>query len=176
MGYRSQSDRKLCAVAYMLLVYALKNEGVFNALPEFGYRADGKPFLSNYPDICFSISHCRDVAACIISDVEVGVDVERVNEYDDELARAVCNDDEYRWIAGSPDSDIRARTFTGLWTRKESVAKWRGTGLACDPREILRGELPDMPDKGFHIASLYYQPGNFCISVCRNNNIMETGL
>ena len=40
-------------------------------------------------------------------------------------------------VTGSPDPEIRAKKFTELWTRKESVVKWLGTGLNCDLKEIL---------------------------------------
>ncbi len=170
MQYRLISDRKLCAVAYVVLVHALKNEGLFHSLPEFGYGDGGKPFLENYPDIHFNFSHCRDVAVCCLSDEEVGVDVENVFAFDEELARAICNDDEYRWIGSFPEPGERAKNLTKLWTRKESVVKWRGTGLNCDPREILRNGFSDTPDDDFHISSFYNQSGNFYVSACTNRH------
>ena len=71
MSYHLQSDRKLCALAYLMVVYALKNEGLFNDLPNFGYHAEGKPFLSDYPDIYFRLSHCSGVVACLLSDMKL---------------------------------------------------------------------------------------------------------
>lgn len=170
MSYRFPSDRKRCAMAYLLLVNALKNEGFFYALPEFGYDGYGKPFLSNYPDIYFNVSHCHDVVACFLSDKEVGVDVERVCKYDDDLARAICSDNEYRWISGFSDPDIRAKKFTELWTRKESLVKCHGIGLNCDLKNIFTGDCPDMTCRDFHISSFYDQTGDFYISTCRTNN------
>jgi len=169
MVYRLPSDRKLCALAYLILVYALKKEGVFYALPEFGYRTEGKPFLSNYQDIYFNLSHCRNVVVCILSDREVGVDVETVFPYDDALAKAVCSDPEYLRVSWSSDPNIQAKNFTELWTRKESVVKWRGTGLNCDPREILQDNSPDIPGQGYQISSHYIKTGDFYISICRNS-------
>lgn len=169
MSYRFASDRKLCALAYVVLVYALKNEGLFTTLPKFGYRADGKPFLTNYPGIHFNVSHSRDVVVCLLSDREVGVDVEKTGEYDDELARAVCNDREYRWVNGIPDPQIKAKNFTLLWTRKESLVKCFGTGLTTDLKELLNGQSPDHPRGDLQISSLYHPEGNFYISVCRNS-------
>lgn len=165
--YRFASDRKLCAIAYLMVVYALKKEGVFNTMPEFGYNVYGKPYLSNYADIYFNLSHCNEVVACILSDSEVGVDVEKVFKYDDDLARAICNGKEYQSIAGITDPDIKARKFTELWTMKESLVKWRGTGLDGDPREILPVGYPELPDESFQISSTYDEKGDFCISVCK---------
>jgi len=169
MGYRFPSDRKLCATAYLMVVYALINEGLYKGLPEFGYRADGKPFLSNYPGIYFNLSHCQDVVVCALSGSEVGVDVEKVMDYDDELVRATCNDDEYRWVTVSPDPRIRAKRFTELWTQKESVVKWRGTGLNCDQKEILNFCLPGDLDVNLCTTSHYSCEGNYYISLTKNN-------
>ncbi len=167
MRYHFLHDRKLCALTYLLLVHALKTEGYFYSLPEFGYCTDGKPFLSNYPDIHFNLSHCQDVAVCLISEVEVGVDVEKVDQYDDKMARAICNDVEYLWVTRSSDPKTRAKSFTKLWTRKESVVKWRGTGLNCDPREIILDCSTESSSAGFQITSHYVEDGDFYISVCR---------
>ena len=169
MGYRFPSDRKLCATAYLMVVYALINEGLYKGLPEFGYHADGKPFLSNYPGIYFNLSHCQDVVVCALSGSEVGVDVEKVMDYDDELVRATCNDDEYRWVTVSPDPRIRAKRFTELWTQKESVVKWRGTGLNCDQKEILNFCLPGDLDVNLCTTSHYSCEGNYYISLTKNN-------
>ncbi|HBL77656.1 MAG TPA: hypothetical protein DD458_20690 [Prolixibacteraceae bacterium] len=169
MSYRYPSDRKLSAVAYLLLVYALKNEGLFKDLPEFGYHSNGKPFLVNYPDSYFNISHCRDAVVCFLSDREVGVDIETVGEYDDELATAICNDEEYQWVTASSDLTQRARRFTMLWTQKESIVKWLGTGIDCDPREIKTGNLPYTQNLDFQLITDYHPVENFYISVCKRN-------
>jgi 4'-phosphopantetheinyl transferase len=169
MGYRFPSDRKLCATAYLMVVYALINEGLYKGLPEFGYRACGKPFLSNYPGIYFNLSHCQDIVVCALSGSEVGVDVEKVSDYDDDLARAICNDDEYRQVTVSQDPEKRAKKFTELWTRKESIGKWHGTGLDCDPKEILNFCLPGDVDINPRTTSLYSCEGNYYISLTKNN-------
>jgi len=167
MSFRYSADRKLSASAYLLLVYGLKNEGVFHALPEFCYSPEGKPFLTNYPSVYFNLSHCHDAVICCISDSEVGVDIETVGQYDDELSKAICNDEEYQWVTASSDMVQRAKRFTSLWTQKESIVKWRGTGIDCDPREIRTGTLPDIQNLDFQIVSVYYPVENFYISVCK---------
>lgn len=169
MSYRHLFDRKLSAVAYLVLVYALKNEGYLKALPEFDYHTNGKPFLANYPDIYFNISHSRKAVACILSDSEVGVDIEIVGEYDDELATAICNDEEYQWVTASSDLTQRARKFTELWTQKESIVKWRGTGIDCDPREINTGNFSYNQNIDFQLITDYYPVENFYLSVCKRN-------
>ena len=55
---------------------------------------------------------------------------------------------------------LRAKNFTEVWTRKESVVKWLGTGLTCGPRKILPDDSQGIPDKSFQISSLYVQAGD----------------
>ena len=166
MSYKFLPDRKSSALVYLMLVYALKNEGFFKTLPEFGYPADGKPYLTNYPGLFFNLSHCRDAAACLLSDREVGVDVEKVGEYDDGLARAICNEPEYQWVTSFSDPGKRAKRVTALWTRKESLVKWLGMGLEKDPREIPSGILSGVHHDDCHISTRFYRSGNFYLSAC----------
>lgn len=166
MSYRYSADRKLSASVYLILVYALKNEGLFHSLPEFGYNPGGKPFLTNYKGIYFNLSHCQDAVVCCISDSEVGIDIETVGEYDDELAAAICNNEEYQWVTASSDTVQRAKRFTSLWTQKECIVKCSGTGIDRDPKEILTGYSADNQKEGLQIFSVYYPAENIYISVC----------
>jgi len=45
-AYRSSYERKLCAHVYLIFVYALKNVGPYQALPEIDYTSEKNPFLS----------------------------------------------------------------------------------------------------------------------------------
>jgi 4'-phosphopantetheinyl transferase len=171
MSYRRISDRKLCASAYLLLVYALKYERLFNALPEFGYGANGKPFLFNYSNVHFNLSHCQGAVACILSDKEVGIDIEQVSEYDDELAQTICNEQEYLWVIENSDLFIRAQRFTKLWTIKESILKWRGSGIDGDVKKILNGKIPanNFTCNENRVETHFDIENKLCIAVCTNN-------
>lgn len=131
MAYAGIRDRKLCAAAYVLLVYALKKEGLFTGMPVFEYGPSQKPFLANYPGIHFNISHCEGAVVCAVSSQPVGIDIEKVGEYDDRMARYICNEREYSWVTGVPG--MEALRFTEMWTRKESNVKCMGTGINDHP-------------------------------------------
>ena len=142
MRYRFSSDRKLCAVAYLLLVYGLKKEGLFTALPQFSYgdsadagtASGSKPALSNYPDIFFNLSHCKGAAVCAISNKPVGIDIERVEAYEESLAKQICNAPQYDWVNELPAEN--AYRLTEIWAKKESVVKCTGVGLEEDLHAI----------------------------------------
>lgn len=115
------------AVSYLLLVKALKDLALFNGMPRFEYNEYGKPFLQNYPGLFFSLSHCKNGIACVLSDKNVGIDIEAVERKTDErLIRYACCDRECREIFSSSDP---AQTFMEYWTKKEALVKYLGTGI-----------------------------------------------
>lgn len=84
----------------------------------------------------FNLSHCREAVICVTNDSPVGVDIECVSAYDEEVARYAMNADELEQIHCSPRPDV---AFTRLWTRKEAVLKCSGQGLVSQTelRNIL---------------------------------------
>lgn len=77
----------------------------------------GKPcFAQGYPH--FNFSNSREYAACAVSDVPVGVDIEVEREVSD----AVMN----RFLGGARGSK---RERTAIWTRYESMGKCTGEGI-----------------------------------------------
>lgn len=119
-------DRLQNVLAYRLLVKALKEEFDLRTVPEFSLLENGKPYFKEYPDIHFNISHCSRAVACAVSTRPVGIDVECINPFDEELASYVLNEEEYDTIIKSGRPDIE---FTILWTCKESLCKFSGRGL-----------------------------------------------
>ena len=132
MSYTRWIDRKLCAAGYVLLVYALKREDLFTELPILGYGPFNKPFLINYPGIHFNLSHCDHAVVCALYSSPVGIDIEKVAGYDEDLARYICNQSEYEWVTRIPE--LKSRRLMEMWTRKESGVKLRGTGIDREPR------------------------------------------
>lgn len=101
--------------------------GIDIAKQEFAYTEYGKPYLLNFPDVYFNISHSGEYVACAVSDEPVGVDIQKIGEYNSDVAKRVCNEKELKQIEDSLD---KASEFTKLWTQKETVLKMYGTGIA----------------------------------------------
>lgn len=125
-AYRQKLDQKLSVLGYVLLNYGLKNEYGISEKLRFCYSAKGKPYLSDYPQIHFNLSHCKNGVICAIHTSDVGVDIETVAAYDGQLAEYVCNEQELKLIN---KSDNKALAFTKIWTKKESLMKKTGAGL-----------------------------------------------
>ncbi|MBO4589151.1 MAG: 4'-phosphopantetheinyl transferase superfamily protein [Bacteroidales bacterium] len=123
----SNSSRKIeTAATYSLLVEMLQSNGLLKELPSIEYAENGKPFLTNYPDLHFNLSHCRLYVAVAIHRSPVGVDIECRRKVTPALIRRVCSDDEQLSISLSKDPDME---FLRLWTRKEAYLKYTGTGI-----------------------------------------------
>jgi len=83
-----------------------------------------KPFLAG-EEYHFSISHCRNYAAVIISkDHRVGVDIEMINEKIDKIIHKFLSVKEQLLLENS----LVNKTATLLWSAKESVFKWFAGG------------------------------------------------
>lgn len=134
LSYKHHKGKIRNALAYLLLIKALREEGIFKELPEFYYNKNKKPFLKNYQGWHFNISHCKTAVCCVLSRYEVGIDIEEVKEYKESLATYICNEEELHTIH---HSDNQANDFYKLWTRKEAVFKLIGTGITKDIKNIM---------------------------------------
>ena len=87
----------------------------------------GKPYFTSVP-LCFSISHSGNLCAVAISNENIGIDVEFIDEKRniDAVARRFFKEDENLTLK----DDTSRKKFFRLWTRKEAYAKFTGKGLA----------------------------------------------
>lgn len=104
-----------------------KTFGIDIAKQEFAYTEYGKPYLLNFPNVHFNISHSGEYVACAVSDKPIGVDIQKIGKYNSDVAKRVCNEKELVQIENSLN---KASEFIKLWTQKEAVLKMHGTGIA----------------------------------------------
>ena len=120
--------------------------------PDFPYEliriADTrKPFLPD-EQFHFSISHCGDFAAAIVSkDRRVGIDIEIPTEKIGKIADKFIGIKEKELFkvqfpaSGLPSGQASSRLLTLLWSAKESVFKWYGDGGVDFRENILLQKL-----------------------------------
>ena len=112
----------------------------------FVYNEHDKPFMQNalgerIEGVDFSISHCKNAIAVVLSDRPVGVDVESFRHAEEPLLKRTMNPEEQAEVRNAADP---AEAFTRLWTRKEALLKLRGTGLVDDLHSVLLPN-PELP-------------------------------
>lgn len=137
--FRKAIDRTNCVLGYLLLQYGLyQNYGIYN--PIITYQTFGKPYLYDYPDIHFNISHCSRGCICAISDVPVGIDIQEIRPFSCSIAEHCCTKAELERLELSEAPDAE---FSKIWTMKESYLKMKGTGIIYDLRAIDTTKLQD---------------------------------
>lgn len=93
----------------------------------------GKPRLKNHLHIHYSITHSYNLLMCVISELDVGIDVEKIREFNHYAALKVCREDELHDIYKSRDPN---REFFKYWTLKESYIKAIGRGLSYAMKKV----------------------------------------
>lgn len=157
LRYKHLFGQFACLKSYVMLRMILEQQGLSHPFI-FVKNEHGKPFLKNYPDIHFNISHCKAGIAVAVSDQPVGIDIESYREVSDSLLRYTMNEEERHLIT---ESDDPIRTFTEYWTKKEAVFKLRGTGITHDLHELLNGdevvETYVIPEKKYSYSIARYR-------------------
>ena len=119
--------------------------------PDFPYAemliADSrKPYLPD-EQYHFSISHCGDYAAAIVSKTKrVGIDIEVPNARVLKIASKFLHEDERAYVSSQPDTSDH-QLLTTLWSAKEAAFKWWSFG-SVDFSEHIRLDPFDFVSAG----------------------------
>jgi 4'-phosphopantetheinyl transferase len=93
LRFRHTFGRFACLKSYLMLEQLLRDEfGISN--PRISVSEHGKPYLADYPNIHFNISHCLKAVAVVVADIPVGIDVESFRDYSDGLLDKTMNETE----------------------------------------------------------------------------------
>ena len=134
LRFKFELGQRLCVLAYQLLKQGLWEEFGIKENPVFEYNEHGKPSIVGHPEVYFNLSHCKEAAACVVSDHPVGIDVESIRSYKDALAHYAMNEEEVRQLEASDHPDA---AFIRLWTMKEATLKLIGTGISDDLKTAI---------------------------------------
>ena len=136
LKYRHTFGQYACLKSYDMLHRLLTDNGLIpdDASLTFDRGEHGKPTLHDYPGIHFNISHCHRAIAVVVDSRPVGIDVERFTTPDDSLLRYTMNEHEVHEVLAAEHPD---QCFAQLWTRKEALVKWQGTGITTDLKTLL---------------------------------------
>jgi len=132
--------------------------------PDFPYEeiliADtSKPYIEN-ETYHFSISHCGDYAAAIVSKTErVGIDIEIPSEKMLKIAHKFISESEHYDIIQQKKQHHPTNTkqnfnqLTLIWCAKETMFKWYGLGNV-DFKKMLKTDFTTINNEGISAASI----------------------
>lgn len=120
----------------------------------------GKPFLVNFSNIHYNISHTKGLIVCAISDDLIGIDVERIRNFNKRIPQRFFTKTEYDYIFYKEKDENRR--FFEVWTRKEAYVKWLGKGMEIpfDSFDVINET---------RIMTTYID--EYVVSICSNINI-----
>lgn len=132
LEYCQKKDRCRSLAASLLLKKALEEEGVCYEAACFTKEPGGKPKLLQN-GLFFNLAHAQELAVCVISDQQVGVDVERRDRLEGkeqsrklQIAKKILTPEEWKlW----EKAGCQIEELISVWTKKESYVKMTGKGL-----------------------------------------------
>ena len=102
-------------------------------LPAIALTATGKPYLPDFPNVHFNITHCDGLVACAFDHHEIGLDAERPGYFPEVLiGRALSGKEKHCLITAGSDECLRQECFYRFWTLKEAYVKKSGIGVDTD--------------------------------------------
>ena len=152
-------DKKLSLYAELIVRFAacemlnISNSDIIIDTNEYG-----KPFLKNYPNFYFNVSHTRNAVVVCVAAYPIGVDIERVKKAKPDIAKRFFTTDEQQYVFEK--NDLIDERFFEIWTKKEAYIKCLGKGLSI-PLNSFSVLYDKTPYRIHTIAK-----GEYRISVC----------
>lgn len=125
--FRFIKDKKISAITELLLKHSVIEEYGNNIDFELARTIYGKPYFKEKQGIHFNLTHCSEGIACALSDKPIGVDMQNVLDWDEEMFTLICTDEELREI--EKEKNV-SQAFTRLWSIYEAYIKCIGEGVS----------------------------------------------
>lgn len=149
-----------------LLKTMLEEKEIFNF--EIKRHKSGKPYI-NHTNLFFNLSHAEDYSCCVIADVEVGIDIEKISSKAGKVAKRFLHPEE---LQNHTLNHFTDEELTTIWTVKEAYSKLIGRGLTkrFNSFKVQKQDdfykIIDSTDKCFAKTFKY---NGYIITVCARN-------
>lgn len=137
LKYCFNKDRKLSLYSALLVRnLACQYTKQSNQDLTFSYNKYNKPFLRSATDFFFNISHTTNCILCATAPVPVGADIEEISTAPFEVGKYIFHEEEEKYIDMGMSKEDRNSRFYIVWTQKEALSKYNGTGLTEDIKRV----------------------------------------
>ncbi len=177
-GFKRREDAFSALIADIFIrTMACQFLGIRNAEIEFKESKYGKPYLLQYKNFHFNISHSGDWVVCAIDIRPIGIDVEKIREVDFEIAKQFFSEIENLELLKKTGNN-KVAFFYDLWTLKESYIKAIGDGFSKEPDSFTitfgrQGPFIESPEEKNNLPKYYFKQynidKNYKMAVCSQN-------
>ena len=131
----------------------------------------GKPYLRDFQELHFNVSHSGEKLLIAISNTPVGIDIEQIrprNSLASLVTQCFAPSEQNYWF-DLPENE-KNHAFYDFWTRKEAVVKGVGRGIAlglnrCEIDVNQPNNFLNLPiSENWHTQSLKISP-NYCAAI-----------
>ncbi|NEV14479.1 4'-phosphopantetheinyl transferase superfamily protein [Rhizobium tropici] len=141
-AFRSCTARRLFVAGRVLCRSILANR--LGCAPQalcLAITPSGRPYLRDYPDIDFNLSHTKDrVALAICRGGSIGIDIERLDAFSEqeasEIMPMILSEQELNQV-DQLDERHRRDVFLAYWVQKEAALKCFGQGFLANPQSVI---------------------------------------
>lgn len=154
---------------------------------KYNYGIHGKPYLTDFPNFYFNISHSGNLVVCAISKHEIGVDVQQHVQMKEQLAKRFFTEEECLMLTAQENREAYERLFFRLFCIKESYIKYTGRGMSqgldsfkidLEKKEISDGKRHgNVPDAVFEEIKLKGKADvSLCVCMAQREEIILKGM
>ena len=124
--YKNSDTKVRSIIGELLLSELLSKRNINYSDIDYIYNENSKPyFIDN--NLFFNISHSYDYVISVVSDNEIGIDIEKIRETPKNIINQIATQKEKEYILSNEDN-IEERIFR-IYTLKEAYFKMLGTNL-----------------------------------------------
>jgi len=128
-SYSLKKDKILSLAASVLLKLALEKFDIPEKNQKIKNAKTGKPYLTDYKDLFFNLSHSEKIASCVIGSSVNGIDIELVKTSRIKMAERFFSKDDTDYIFNAHTDSEKDFRFYECWTLKEAFCKMCETPL-----------------------------------------------
>ena len=127
--FYNYEDALRCLVADILVRYVINTiYKIENRKIVFYQNKYGKPFIKNFANIHFNVSHSGSWVVCAVDNTHIGIDIEQIKPIDVTIAEYFCQKCEIDDLMNKTKV-AKLLYFYEIWALKESYTKMKGEGL-----------------------------------------------